>query len=87
MESGCAIMAVCWDKQAGYEYLKEHDAAICASNEEEIYNKLYEISKNPDIILLYAQKAYECGIKNHSRSDIQKQIYDDLLKVIEEYKN
>ncbi len=87
MESGCAIMAVCWDKQAGYEYLKEHDAAICARNEEEIYNKLYEISKNPDIILLYAQKAYECGIKNHSRSDIQKQIYDDLLKVIEEYKN
>ena len=85
--SGCAVMAVCWEKHAAYQYLKENDAAICANSPKEIYDKLYEISRNPGIVLEYAKKAYDCGTLNHQRENIQKQIYDDFLKVIKECKN
>src|SRR5690606_13352268 len=36
MASSCAILAICWDKHAGYQYLKAQDAAFCVSEIHEI---------------------------------------------------
>lgn len=74
MASSCAILAVCWDQHAGYKYLKEHDAAFCISNYKELLPLLNHICNNPTMIQQYAQKAYNCGIENHSRKKIQDQI-------------
>lgn len=74
MASTCAIMAICWNKQTGYQYLEEHDAAICIDSYDKILPRLQAIVDNPSIVQDYAKKAYECGKKNHSREIIQNQL-------------
>lgn len=75
MNSTCAIMAICDENQAGFKYLKEQNAAICISKESEIADKINEILLNQDQISAFAYKAWLCGIKNHQRDNIQKEIY------------
>lgn len=74
MASSCAILAICWEKHAGYQYLKKHDAALCVSDYEGILPLLQKISEQPSLIQEYAEKAWRCGIENHSREMIQNQI-------------
>lgn len=84
LASGAAVMAICWEKHAAFQYLKRQNAAITASSIEEIYMNLLNISKNPAIIREYAQRAYDCGIKNHQRSIIQEQLKGDMRRVMRE---
>lgn len=74
MASSCAIMAICWEKHAGYQYLKKHDAALCVSNYDGILPLLQKISEHPSLIQEFAEKAWKCGIENHSKERIQNQI-------------
>lgn len=74
MASSCAIMATCWEKHAGYQYLKKHDAALCVSDYEGILPLLQKISEQPSLIQEYAEKAWRCGKGNHSREKIHSQI-------------
>lgn len=82
MASSCAIMAICWEKHAGYQYLQNHDAALCVSNYEGIMPLLQKISEQPSLIQEYAEKAWRCGIENHSREKIQNQIRETFEHVI-----
>lgn len=82
MMSTCAILAICWERNSGWNYVKANDAAICLSSYEEILPKLREIVDNPGIIQVYAEKAADCGVKNHNREKIQAQIMGVFEKVI-----
>ena len=79
--SGKCIFAVGAPDVAPIEYLKRENAAIIASDENEIYDRLLEMSKNPEIISRYGQNAFMCGICNHSRQIIQE-IRDETIKEI-----
>lgn len=82
MSSTCAILAICWDKNNGWNYLKREDAAICLSKIEEILPTLQEIISKPQIIKDYAKKANECGRRNHSKEHIQGQIRKNFMSII-----
>lgn len=84
MASTCAIMSICWEKHAGYQYLKKHDAAFCVSNLEEIKPQLERIVDNPELMQIYAMKAWNCGKSNHNRNLIQGIIQDVFINVIKE---
>lgn len=84
MASTCAIMAICWNQNNGWNYLKNEDAAICLSDYSQILPKLREVTDNPSILIDYACKAYDCGVRNHNREKIQKQIRDKFNKIIYE---
>ncbi len=84
MASTCAIMAICWEKNNGWNYLKNEDAAICLSDYSQILPKLKEITDNPSILADYAYKAYDCGRRNHNREKIQKQICEKFNKIVHE---
>ena len=82
MASSCAILAVCWNRHCGYQYLRVNDAAFCVDNYSDILPMLQRIVDNPSLVQNYAQKAYECGRKNHTREKIQKQIrvkFEELI--------
>lgn len=79
MASSCAILALCWEQHTGYKYLKDKDAAFCVGDYGDLLPNLLGICNRPESIGEYAQKAYECGVHNHSRKKIQNQ----LLKVFE----
>ena len=76
MASGCAILAICWDKHAGYQYLKSNDAAFCCPNYQSIYPTLKSICDTPHLIIDYQKKAFNCGKNNHSRDVIHKRMLD-----------
>lgn len=82
MASSCAILAVCWNRHCGYQYLRDNDAAFCVDNYSDILPMLQRIVDNPSLIQNYAQKAYECGRKNHTREKIQKQIREKFEELI-----
>ena len=85
MASSCAILAVCWDKHTGYQYLKEKDAAFCLSRYEDILPLLQQICDNPSLVSVYAEKAYHCGKKYHDREIIHRQlkrIFEQAIKSV-----
>ena len=83
MASTCAIMAICWNRHAGFQYLKKNDAAICVDSYPQILPALQSIANDPSIVSEYAQKAYSCGVKYHSREAIQSQIMEVFNKCIQ----
>lgn len=90
MASSCAIMAICWNKHCGYQYLKEHDAAFCISDYKELLPQLQKISDNPSLITEYARKAYNCGVKRHNRSFVQtylRQVFEKAIYSNENIRN
>ena len=82
MASTCAIIAICWDKHEGFQYLKKNDAAFCISDTEQIKSTLENIVKNPELIKNYSKKAYDCGKANHNNLLIENNIRNVFEKVI-----
>lgn len=86
MASSCAILAICWDRHAGYQYLKEHDAAICIDDVKKIEPQLQLLAQQPKLIREYAQKAWNCGKQNHQRELIQDELMNVFKRIIQQHK-
>lgn len=71
LESGCAVLAIGPSAQAGIEYLREQDAAVCINSKKEIKGMLENLISNPELIKRYGAKAYELGKKEHTRECIR----------------
>lgn len=82
LTSGCATMAICWEKQAGYNYLKRENAAICIDNIADIKLKLKQIADDPSILTEYRNSAYKCLENNHQQSDVRVQIMNDFSEIM-----
>ena len=86
LASGCAVMAVCPEIQSGYRYLRDEDAAICIDDEKQIIHVLKKITEHPKMIEQYREKAWECGINNHKKEELQNKLEKELLKYVNESK-
>ena len=82
MATGCAVMAICHESQNGLQYLRKHDAAITISSIKEIVLVLQNLAEEPLTIIEYGKRAIECGLKNHTRNQIQKYLLSDMLHLI-----
>ncbi|MCR6546201.1 glycosyltransferase [Dehalobacterium formicoaceticum] len=80
--SGRCVFAIGWKEAASIDYLIKNDAALVATDEKSIVIQLDRIINNQDLIEEYAQKAWECGIRNHQIDKIQKGLYEDLVKLV-----
>ncbi len=78
LASTCAVMAISWREQAGYKYLQKEDAAICIDSSNKIEPTLRKILDNSNVIIEYADKAWQCGKRNHQLEQIQAELYSDL---------
>ena len=83
MNSGCAILAVGPDTQAGIAYLREHGAAACVCDPKELSSTVRELVDHPEQIRDYAQRAHQLGKQNHDRAVIEKHLKQDFREVIE----
>jgi hypothetical protein len=79
-QSGCAILAIAWEEHSALKYLKKENAAICVSSFKDIGPTVRTIIENPNLITEYAQRAYECEKKNHRIEDVQKTLYESLVR-------
>lgn len=82
LSSGCAVMAICWEKQTGYQYLKANNAAFCISNYNDILKCLQNIVKNPYLVKEYAVKAQKCAFTNHNRNKVQDLLYNTFTSYL-----
>ena len=80
-DSGCAIIAIAPSINSGIAYLKKEDSAICIEDKSSILNAFKNIADNSKIIDIYRRKGFECGKKNHLRSVVQKEMYEDFKKI------
>lgn len=84
LNSGNCVFAIGWEEAASIEYLKQNDAALVAHNQQDIIDTLDNIWNNPEIIAEYADKAWECGRKNHQIKKIRNKMADDFENLISE---
>ena len=82
MDSGCAVMAICDEKQAGFAYLKRNDAAICVSSLDEIQSTLEELVNNKSLIVNYQHKAFELGRRNHLEEITKQMLVQDFERIV-----
>lgn len=80
LASRCALMAISWKEHAGLKYLRNEDAAICVDDLSNLYSTLLELVEKPELIKIYAEKAWHCGKKNHEMKEISNSIHDDFNK-------
>ena len=69
------------------KYLKRYDAAIISESIKEMRENINIIVANKDIISEYADKAWECGSRNHKISEIQQKVYKDMVNACREEVN
>lgn len=84
--SGCAVMAIGWEKHSACVELKKDESAIVVTDINDLKHIISDILDNPEIILTYAKKAMDSIEKKHSREVIQNQLYSDFCKITESYK-
>ena len=83
LHSGCAVLAIAWEKHSGLIYLRREDAAFCVDNMAEIESVLRKIKNSPELIDDYAEKAWQCGRRNHNTEDIRRGLSEDFQRVVE----
>lgn len=73
------IFAVGPSDVASIEYLLKNDAAIVATSNEEIKQKLEELCNNPLLVREYGENGWECGKRKHKIETIQKKLVYNFL--------
>ena len=79
--SGCAVLAVCPAMNAGWQYLKEEDAAVCVATEDGIPAAMRALVGDPALREAYAQKALACLTHNHDGDKIRRGLLSDLQEL------
>jgi len=79
--SGKCIFAIGDNDLSSIEYLKEKEAAVIATNTDEIESKLRLLCDNPHIIKEYGKKAFQCGKYNHNQKDIKSVLFETINKL------
>lgn len=67
---------------ASINYFIENDCAIVADTKNELYEKLIKVLENPRELNALAQKAFNCGRKNHNKFDIDNMLREDFEKLL-----
>ena len=77
-------MVIGWEKHSACIELKNSDSAFVMTNKEEVFETIRKIAEDNDLIKIYSNNAMNEIKVNHSRKDIQKKMYGDFLKVLDE---
>jgi len=66
---------------ASIRHLAQNDAAVVATSQAEIAEKLERLVENPKMIAEYAGKAWACGERNYQIDAIQNMVKADIFRV------
>ena len=86
LSSGKCIFAVGCADTAPMHYFIENRAAIVASSDEEIVEKLQEIASDTSVLCDYAERAREVGVRNHSKEKVLNTFNETIISVLKERK-
>ena len=81
LSSGKCVFAVGCKDTAPMQYFIKNDAAVIATDDNEIKEKLEMLANNPDLLAQYAEKSCKAGIENHSEEKIFEK-FDGVIKSV-----
>lgn len=83
-KSGKCIFAIGDKAIAPIEYLKQNDAAVIATDYEQIEERLQMLVEDKEKIQEYGQKAFDCGKKNHDEEQIKERFIQTFKEAARE---
>lgn len=78
-KSGKCIFAIGDAAIAPIEYLKENDAAVIATDYQDVEKILRRLLAEPQLLNHYGKNAFECGRKNHNSELIKSRFISTIL--------
>lgn len=82
LANGKCILAVGKKDIAPIDYFERNDSAIIAYNEEDIYEQVSRIVKNPELVSEYGKKAYDCAVRNHEKQTVNHRFIETMCNVV-----
>ena len=82
LEKNRAIFVIGRDDSASIKYFIDNDSAFVAQSYKGILDNLNRILNDLSLLKSYAQKAWECGKRNHQKSVKQAELKEDLFNVV-----
>lgn len=83
---GRTILALGPKDVASIEYLSSNDAAMIATNKDEIVNTIRELKQNPHLIEEYSRKGIDFAKSQMNSEEMKLALYNDLTEIIDEHK-
>ena len=83
LESGCAVIAIGPKGQAGIEYLKNNDGAICISSKKCIEEILSQVISDVHVISEYSKKSFNLGKQQHIKEKAQRNIEECFNRLLD----
>lgn len=81
--SGKCIFAIGDKNIAPIVYLQDNDAAVVATEYDEIEPLLKRLSNHPDLITAQGKKAFDCGKRNHEVSLVKETFIRTMCRAVE----
>lgn len=78
LASGCAVLAICPPINAGWQYLRDEDAAVCVQTPKDIQKAVRRMLGDQALRQTYAHRARECLLRNHDEKRIRQSLLADL---------
>ena len=78
LASGCAVLAVCPAMNAGWQYLRDEDAAVCVDDPRNVEAAVRKLVCQPELRHTYGEKALKCLRENHDAGRIRSELLRDL---------
>lgn len=80
LANGKCILALGVREIAPIDYFIRNDSALIASNGDEIKEQVLKLLNNPDVIMEYERKAYDCAVRNHDRCVMNRRFIETMKK-------
>ena len=81
LANGKCVFAVGKDYIAPIDYFIRNDSAIVSTDESQIKKNLKMLIENSALIEEYSRKAYDCAVRNHEKSMVDKRFIESMVKV------
>lgn len=80
LSSHRCIFAIGPNDISSMDYLSSEDAAIICTSENSILPNLQKLIERPQLIEDYADKGWDCGIRNHNADKIRERVKELIFK-------
>lgn len=83
LSSGKCILAIGKENIAPIDYFRRNKAALIASCDEEIIERVHEILATPDIINHMGKAAFDCALRNHEKGAVTERFINTMIRASE----
>lgn len=82
---GRAILGIGPKDVASIEYLRDNDAAMVATNPDEMNNLIKNLKDNPNMVMNYSQKGLAFAKTQMNAEEMKMSLYNDMKEIIDDF--